>query len=307
MQTWKQVSAHQTPYMKAAPVNVRLPWGIMEGLHWSKPGAPKLLCLHGWLDNAASFVPLAPFLADFDLLALDFAGHGFSSHRPEASQYYFTDNLFDVDAALDVLGWEKCHIIGCSMGGGIASCFAAALPERVNRLVLLDAVGIITLPAEQAAQQLRMSMMSVRKKRSFLRPYESIEDAMRARQKSSPLSDEAARLLCERSLEHTGDYYQWRTDPRLNWRSPQFQSDAQALDLLAAIRSPTLVMTSPAALEYLGEEMMKKRLSTIGNCKHVTNNGHHHFHMEQAERTGACITEFLLQTEQGQGAYHDNS
>ena len=130
---------------------------------------------------------------------------------------------------------------------------------------------------------------------------------MRARQKSSPLSDEAARLLCERSLEHAGDYYQWRTDPRLNWRSPQFQSDAQALDLLAAIRSPTLVMTSPAALEYLGEEMMKKRLSTIGNCKHVTNNGHHHFHMEQAQQVGHQISQFLNQPEPSQGAYHVDS
>ena len=61
--------------MKAAPVNIRLPWGTLEGLHWSRPGAPKVLCLHGWLDNAASFVPLSPFLKDFDLLALDFAGH----------------------------------------------------------------------------------------------------------------------------------------------------------------------------------------------------------------------------------------
>jgi pimeloyl-ACP methyl ester carboxylesterase len=293
--------------MKAAPVNIRLAWGTMEGLHWSRPGKPKLLCLHGWLDNAASFVPLSPFLKDFDLLAVDFAGHGFSSHRPETSQYYFPDYLFDVDAALDVLGWDKCHIIGHSMGGGIASCFAAALPERVDRLVLLDAMGVVTLPTDQAARQLRLSMMSVRKSRSFLRPYESVEEAIGARQKNSPLSDEAARLLCERSLEHTGDYYQWRTDPRLNWRSPQLLNEAQALNLLAAIRSPTLVMTSPVVSKYLDEDTMQKRLSTIGNCTHITNDGHHHFHMEQAGQVGACITEFLLQPEQSQGADLDNN
>ncbi len=283
--------------MKAAPVNIHLSWGTLEGLHWSNPGAPKVLCLHGWLDNAASFVPLAPYLKDFDLLALDFAGHGFSSHRPETSHYYFPEHLYDVDAALDVLGWDACHIIGHSMGGGVASCFASALPERVKRLVLLDAVGILTLPTEQTAKQLRLSMKSVRKNRSFLRPYESVEEAMLARQKSSPLSDEAARLLCERSLEHTGDYYQWRTDPRLNWRSPQLLSDAQALDLLTAIRSPTLVITSASVLDYLGEDMMHKRLAAIADCKHVTDEGHHHFHMEQAEHTGAAITEFLLQEE----------
>ena len=126
---------------------------------------------------------------------------------------------------------------------------------------------------------------------------------MLARQKNSDLSDEAARLLCERSLEHTGDYYQWRTDPRLNWRSPQFLTDAQVLDLLAAICSPTLAITSPAVLDYLGQDMMLKRLAAIADCRHVSNDGHHHFHMEQAEHVGACITEFLQQQEQS----HDDS
>jgi len=287
--------------MKAAPVNIRLPWGTLEGLHWPRPGAAKVLCLHGWLDNAASFVPLSPFLEDFDLLALDFAGHGFSSHRPATSRYYFPDNLYDVQAILDVLGWDTCHIIGHSMGGGVASSFAAALPERVNRLVLLDSVGILTLPANQAAKQLRSSLQSVRKNRSILRPYDSIEDAMQARQEKSPLSDEAARLLCERSLEHTGDYYQWRTDPRLNWRSPQLLTDDQALDLLAAIRAPALVITSPSAIDYLGDEMLRKRLAAIADCTHIGNDGHHHFHMEQAENTGKLITEFL------QEKHDDNS
>ena len=281
--------------MKAAPVNIQLSWGVLEGLHWSNPGAPKVLCLHGWLDNASSFVPLSTHLKDFDLLALDFAGHGFSAHRPASSRYYFAENIYDVDAALDVLGWESCHVIGHSMGGSVASCFASALPERVRRLVSLDAVGILTLPAEEAAKQLRLSVKSVRSGRSFLKPYESVEEAMRARQKSSPLSDEAARLLCERSLEHTGDYYQWRTDPRLNWRSPHLLTDAQSLDVLAAVRSPVLAITSASMSDYLGADMLKKRLDAIADCTHMTDQGHHHFHMEQPLLTGERITEFLKQ------------
>ena len=293
--------------MKAAPVNIQLSWGTLEGLHWARPGAPKVLCLHGWLDNASSFVPLAPYLKDFDLLALDFAGHGFSSHRPETSRYYFTDYLFDIDAAMDGLGWDQCHIIGHSMGGGVASCYAAAIPERVNCLVLLDSLGLLTLPANQAAQQLRLSMLSVRKTRSFLRPYESIEEAMLARQKKSPLSDAAARLLCERSLEHTGDYYQWRTDPRLNWRSPQLSGDEQSLEMLAAINSPTLLISSDAIIDYFGEEMAHKRLSAIPDSKHVMTDGHHHFHMEQPEKVGSHITGFLQQQDQSQGTHHVDS
>jgi len=240
---------------------------------------------------------MAPFLEDFDLLALDFAGHGLSAHRPASSRYYFSEYLYDLDALLDQLGWGQCHLMGHSMGGGVASLFAAALPERVDRLVLLDAVGALARPIEQTARQLRLSLKSVRKDRSNLRPYKNVEAAMRARQKDSALSDQAARLLCERSLTHSGQHYQWSTDPRLNWRSPQLYTDDQMLDVLAAIRAPTLAITSPEVVSYLGEKMMRQRLGTIARCQHMTVEDHHHFHMEQAAHIGACITDFLLEGE----------
>ena len=33
--------------------------------------APKMLAIHGWLDNANSFVPLMPYLPAFDLVAIE--------------------------------------------------------------------------------------------------------------------------------------------------------------------------------------------------------------------------------------------
>ncbi len=284
--------------MKAAPVNISLSWGTLEGLRWPRPGKPRVLCLHGWLDNAASFVPLSAHLEDFDLVAIDFAGHGFSAHRPETSRYYFPEYLYDLDELLDALGWDDCHIIGHSLGGGVACGFTAALPERVKRLVLLDVVGIFTIPVEQATRQLRLSLKSVRKNRSILKPYESVEEAMLARQKNSPLSDAAARLICERALEHTGDYYQWRTDPRLNWRSPQFLTNDQVINILESISSPVLAITTATIEKFLGGDVLDQRLASIGDCTHVLHEGHHHFHMEEAEIVAAHITEFLKKQDQ---------
>lgn len=48
--------------------------------HPEKPNP--VLCLHGKLDNAASFDFLAPLMPDRQLVAVDYPGTGFSSHYP---------------------------------------------------------------------------------------------------------------------------------------------------------------------------------------------------------------------------------
>jgi pimeloyl-ACP methyl ester carboxylesterase len=127
--------------------------GRLAGLGWRVEYAPRVLCLHGWLDNAASFSPLAPLLDRLDRVALDLPGHGYSEHRHFSTRYHFVDYLFNVDAALDTLGWEDCHLVGHSLGAAIAAVYGAGAPERVRSLVLLDSMGPISVTPEGAAPQ----------------------------------------------------------------------------------------------------------------------------------------------------------
>jgi len=102
---------------------IELLGGRVAGLRWRLGDTP-VLALHGWLDNAHSFVPLSDHLDGLDLVAIDFPGHGFSMPRPDGVRYHFDDYSFDVLAVLDDLGWERCNILGHSLGGeiGRASC-----------------------------------------------------------------------------------------------------------------------------------------------------------------------------------------
>ena len=119
---------------------IRLPAGRGEiaALRAGDPSGPKLLALHGWLDNAASFEPLFDEFAGFDVVALDLPGHGASSHREAGYDYVYVDWLHDVLDALDALDWQRAHLLGHSMGATIASTLAAAAPARVAKLAHME-------------------------------------------------------------------------------------------------------------------------------------------------------------------------
>ena len=277
------------------PLELEFPTGNgkLAGLHWSRPGAARMMCLHGWLDNANSFAALAPLLQNLDVVALDFAGHGHSAHRPEGTRYYFADYLWDLEYALDGLGWERCHLLGHSMGGAIASTFAAAAPDRVESLILLDGVGMLVAPASQTAKRLARSLESMRNKTGKMREFDSLEAAVRVRRGVSDFSDEAARLICSRSVEERNGHLRWRTDPRLNWVSPILMTEDQVLDILAHIQCPTLSLSASNLATWFEPGTIDNRHAAIGNCSKFIIEGHHHFHMDNPELVTARVLDFL--------------
>jgi len=79
----------------------------------------------------------------FTVYAPDMPGFG-CSDKPVV-QYglpFYVDFMINF---LDALKISKCAIVGMSMGGEIAAAFAAKYPERVSRLVIVDAKGFSPL------------------------------------------------------------------------------------------------------------------------------------------------------------------
>jgi len=76
----------------------------LAALHWGDPDGTPTFALHGWLDNAATFDRLAPLLPELNLLAVDFAGHGESAHRPPGVHYHPLLDIQDILAIADQLG-----------------------------------------------------------------------------------------------------------------------------------------------------------------------------------------------------------
>ncbi|MFP2926488.1 alpha/beta fold hydrolase [Pyxidicoccus sp. 3LG] len=83
-------------------------------------------------------------------VALDLRGHGKSALAGSGS-ISVEDFAADIGAVVDGLGLRRCVLVGHSMGGAVTTAYAAAHPDRVAGLFLLDpASDGRVIPAEQA-------------------------------------------------------------------------------------------------------------------------------------------------------------
>ncbi|KKO44144.1 alpha/beta hydrolase [Arsukibacterium ikkense] len=248
---------------------------------------PPVLCLHGWLDNAASFIPLARELADMPVLALDFPGHGHSPYRSSDAHYYFFDWVEDIVALCQQQGWQQLTVIGHSMGGMAATALAAAFPELVARLVLIDSLGFVTAEDNCCTAQLREGILSRLKKPPVRkRQYPDLAAAAQARVAQSDFSVTEALLLAERgtSTDHNG--VSWANDYRLRYKSVHRLTPAQAQALCQAVQAPVLAIVASdgpfvAKLTEVAAWYRQLKIAKV--------TGGHHCHMTAAAEVAGLI------------------
>lgn len=266
----------------------------LAALRCGTPGGRRVLALHGWLDNAASFGPLAAQLPGYDWVALDFAGHGHSAHRPPHGWYPFLDHLDDVAAALRELGWERCTLVGHSMGGAVASVFAAAWPERVERLVMIESAGPVSRRGTGALEQLRTAL---REREDYdpqrRRVFPDVRAAIAARRQAGGLSEPVARLLMERNLVDTADGVALRIDARMRISSAARFEEETVLAWLRGIACPTIAIAADPPFVAFDPQVRAQRLACIADVCVVELPGNHHLHMEDPAPVAAAIRTFL--------------
>jgi pimeloyl-ACP methyl ester carboxylesterase len=251
----------------------------LAGLSWGNPGGRPLLALHGWLDNAASFSVMAPLLEQHHVVAVDLTGHGLSANRSADAGYQIWDDLPELLGILEALGWDRFSLLGHSRGAIISSLLASAIPERVERLVLLD--GVVPAPVGEDQFPLQMRRFLDDKRRwlhSHNRVYPSVEAALASRKRSS-LPATAARALVERNLRPCEGGYSWTTDLRLRGASAVKLTEGQIEAVLGALSMPTLLLLAQEG--YGGQPELARQASRyIRQLDIVQVSGGHHFHME---------------------------
>lgn len=279
----------------AEELSIALPQATLTAKRWGDASKPPLLALHGWLDNAGSFDFLAPLLADDrQVVALDLRGHGHSSHIAPGAWYHYVDYFDELRGVLDHFGWAKVDLLGHSLGGTLASLFAALYPERVGSLLLIEALGPLTTTLDDALPRLRRALdqQASFSSRRPLRVFPTLDEAIAARVLANDLSEPAARAIVARGVDAVDGGYVWSSDPRLTLVSPQRFTEAEVMAMLAGIRAPTLLVLAEPATSYLPTAMMDARAAQVADIRVKRLPGHHHLHMEDAAAVADVIRAF---------------
>jgi len=144
----------------AEPVTVFEAWGALRlrlsgvrsrqvqagpyRLHYLEAGSgPPLLLVHGLASSATQDWGrlIGPLGRRFHVFAPDLPGFG-RSERPAGADYSIPMQVEAVRGFMDAVGLDKARVAGISMGGWIVCRLAGSHPERVERLVVVDAAGM---------------------------------------------------------------------------------------------------------------------------------------------------------------------
>lgn len=271
-----------------------LPHSSIAAISWGPKDGKPILAIHGWLDNAASFVPLIPYLAGYRVVAIDLPGHGLSSHIPPGEYFHFTSYIADIVNILDYLGWEQTSLLGHSLGAGISTIVAGVIPERITALALLDGIGSITVPPSALPDVMRTSITEYNHlNNKKLTNYKNPEEAINARLKANKMSYQAAELLVKRGLMETNNGFSWRTDPRLLLQPLFMPTEEQVIPFLERITATTCLIRPNVCGWPLDEHTMHNRIDLVKNITVHGVTGEHHVHMDSPEIIGPILNEFF--------------
>ena len=262
---------------------------------WGRSGFPPIIALHGWLDNANTFDRMLPYMDNVHLIAIDKAGHGKSDFRSADSGYDIWQDISDVIAVADQMGFDTFALLGHSRGASICALVAGCFAQRVNALMFIEGYLPMPIEAKEAPIQIARAIHESRRF-AFASPsfFPSLERAVQARVDGFiPLKLEAASLLAERGVREQEGSFFWANDQRLKAASMvKFTAD-QLKGFCYAIACPVKLIKaedSVLSADHLEPDM----LTWIPQMQVISLPGSHHLHLEeQAEQVALEAQNFF--------------
>lgn len=271
---------------------------------WGPPDGRPVLAIHGWLDNCATFDTLIPLLPkNLRIVAVDTPGHGLSDPFPADINYNFLDGVVAIERIARRFKWQKFSILSHSVGGAMAMLYAGIFPEKVDKLVNMDLVRVLTTRPETMDVKFRKTVYKLLKyeKSIFEGPEKPMSYAAAVKKcidgSSGSLDEDACRILFKRGLEEVDGGYIFRRDRRHLAASLGFAPKKDQLILAGKVTADVLIIkfTSGPYFEppedYL--EHVEALKANAKRVRYIEVEGLHHAHLTNPERVAPIISEFF--------------
>jgi pimeloyl-ACP methyl ester carboxylesterase len=190
-----------------------------------------IMFVHGFGDSSASWMFFARIFRDGDyrIIVPDLLGFGRSA-KPADADYGYPAQAGRLLALLKLLKVGNAHLVGNSMGGGVAAQMALLQPQSVASLTLMDSAGIHYKATELDQEVLKGANFLVPKKPE---DFEKLMDFVTARR--PPMPQPIKEFLAARAVKDSALHEKVFYDVLL--RDVGFLAYS-----LADIKAPTLIL-----------------------------------------------------------------
>ncbi|XP_027628529.1 serine hydrolase-like protein 2 [Tupaia chinensis] len=293
-------------------LKLAVPWGHIAAKAWGSRQGPPVLCLHGWLDNANSFDRLIPLLPqEFHYVAMDFGGHGLSSHYSPGIPYYYQNFVNEIRRVVATLKWNRFTLLGHSFGGTVGGMFSCVFPEMVDKLILLDATPFAldsnevenVLTYKRRAIEHTLQVEASQKPSQVLSPEEMLQGFLK---NNSQVGEECGRLLLQRGTTQVGTGLKLNRDRRVARpeNSFEFVSKELFMQFIKKLQARILFIKALQGYYNVRREndtdrdtlyfMVSALQSTLKErFQFVEVPGNHYVHMKEPEQVAGLISNFL--------------
>ncbi|HEY0427218.1 MAG TPA: alpha/beta hydrolase [Pyrinomonadaceae bacterium] len=233
---------------------------------------PTLLLIHGYTASTYVWKTVAPVLAGegFHVVALDLLGFGYSD-KPASFDYSIASQARVVERFMNRLGIGRASVVGSSYGGAVASVLALDYPERVEKLILADAVC-----NDDALAHPALRIAAVPGVGELLAPFLIDSKRFLRRRMMGTLAPENHHLITDDRIESilrpvaAADAHHSFLATARAWDACRIQEDAQY------IKQPTLIIWGEKDTvipkingERLFDSILNSRLVVFKNCGHM--------------------------------------
>jgi 2-succinyl-6-hydroxy-2,4-cyclohexadiene-1-carboxylate synthase len=249
-----------------------------------------LLLLHGFTGDSSTWTPFCPIWGEHSTLIFpDIIGHG-KTESPDKSNHYQIETVADdLKNILDKLGVHQVDVLGYSMGGRLALTFALLYPERVRKLILESASPGLVTEQERETRRMKDRELAEFILKAGIKPFVDYWEAIPLFSTMNRLSASVKEAVRKQRLRNTptglaNSLLGMGTGSQPSWWGS-----------LGRITNEVLLLTGEEDEKFCA--IAQKMLDEFQNGTWIAlKNSGHALHVEEPEKFGTIVSEFLSNT-----------